>query len=177
MFSCQFAEQRMRQAVSMLGDGFQGFALSRCAGQAWIVRAGAFGQAPVALLARLGRLALAQQGWQCPAEGVAQAVLVVLRGPQAELEQRRGQRWFRVQQFQRRLELFHRYFALVAQLDQNADNLASTEGHAQAHAWLQRGARHASRRQIIEQAAQGRGQRQAEDAGRQAVFLGKERRW
>ena len=36
--------------------------------------------------------ALAQQHRQGPAQGVAQAVLIVLGGPQAQLEQRRGQR-------------------------------------------------------------------------------------
>jgi hypothetical protein len=76
----------MWQAVSVLGDGLQRFALPGSTNQSRIVRARAFGYVPVALLSRFSGFALTQQYRQCPAEGVAKAVLIILRGPQAKLE-------------------------------------------------------------------------------------------
>ncbi len=147
----------MRYAVRVLGDGLERFTLARRACQARIVGAGAFGQLPETLLPRFRRLALTQQCRQCPAEGVAQAVLVILGGPQTESEQCDRQQRLAVEQFECRLELRLRHFAVVGQLDQYAHYLAPAEGHAQAHPRLQRGDCAAGRRQIVEQAAQRRG--------------------
>jgi len=168
----QLAEQTMRYAVRVLGDGLECFALAWRACQAWIVGACAFGQQPEALLPRFRRFALAQQHRQCPAEGVAEAVLVILGGPQAEPEQCGRQQRLAVEQFECRLELRFRYFAVVGQFDQHAHHLAPAEGHAQTHARLQRGGRAACRRQIIEQAAQRRGQGQAKDGRGHAAIPG-----
>ncbi len=173
----QFAQQGMGQAVGMLRDDLQGFTLTRSARQSGIVRIGAVRQAPVAFQTGFGRFTLAQQDRQCPAQGVAQAVLVVLGGPQTELEQGGRQRRRAVQQLDGRSELFQRHFALIAQLYQHTDDLAPAERHAQAHARLQRAGSCAVWWQVVEQAAQRRRQRQTEDAGRHAVILDIERRW
>ncbi|MNJ64849.1 hypothetical protein D3C77_608320 [compost metagenome] len=77
----------MGDAVGVLCQGRQRFALAWRAGDARVVQARPRGYLPEALLACLGRLALAQQHRQGPAQGVAEAVLVVLGGPEAELEQ------------------------------------------------------------------------------------------
>ncbi len=161
----------------MLRDDLQGFALTRGAGQSRIVRASTFDQAPVAFQARFGWFPLAQQHRQCPAQGISEAVLVILSGPQAELEQGERQWRLAIQQLERRLEFFQRHFALIAQLYQHADDLAPAERHAQAHARLQRVGSYAMWRQVVEQAAQRRRQRQTEDAGGHALILGDECRW
>ncbi|MCY1540179.1 hypothetical protein D9M68_758030 [compost metagenome] len=83
----QLAEELVGDAVRVLGDGFQCLALARRADQTRVVQARPLGQVPEAFLSSLCRLALAQQYRQGPAEGVAEAVLVILRGPQAQLEQ------------------------------------------------------------------------------------------
>ncbi|MCY1361220.1 hypothetical protein D9M69_478800 [compost metagenome] len=159
----QLAQQRMGHAVRVLGDGLQRVALARRAGQARVVEAGTVGDVPEALLARLGRFALAQQHRQRPAQGVAEAVLVVLRGPQAQPEQRRRQRRLGVEQFQRRPELVRRHLAVGDPLDQHADHLAAPERHAQAHPRLQARGGDAGGRAVVEQAAQRRGQGEAQD--------------
>ncbi|MCY1362672.1 hypothetical protein D9M69_494010 [compost metagenome] len=161
----QLAEQLMRHAVGMLRQGGQGLALARCAGQARIVETGAGGGVPESLLAGLGRFALAQQHRKGPAQGVAEAVLVVLGCPQAELEQRRRQQRAAIQQFQCRFELVRGHIALVRHFHQYADDLAPAERHAQANPRLQGGARHTGRRPVVEQAAQRRGQGEAQDGG------------
>ncbi|MCY1528636.1 hypothetical protein D9M68_637490 [compost metagenome] len=161
----QLAEQLVRHAVGMLGEGGQGLALARCAGQARVVEAGAGNGMPETLLPRLRRLALAQQHRQRPAQGIAQAVLVVLRGPQAQLEQRGRQGRAAVQELQGGLELVRRHVAPFGQLHQHADDLATTEGHAQAHPRLQGGAGYPGGRPVVEQAAQGRGQGEPQDGG------------
>ena len=76
----------MRHAVGVLGEGGQCFTLAWSAGNTGVVKPGARGNLPEPFLARFGQLTLAQQYWQRPAQGVAQAVLVVLRRPQAQLE-------------------------------------------------------------------------------------------
>ncbi|MNF13573.1 hypothetical protein D3C80_2154680 [compost metagenome] len=53
----------MSDAVGMLGQGRQGLALARGAGNARIVEPGARGDRPEALLACFGQFALAQQHW------------------------------------------------------------------------------------------------------------------
>ena len=159
----QLAKQLVGDAVGVLGEGGQCLSLARCAGQARVVGAGAFADMPEALLARFGRLALAQQHGQGPAEGVAEAVLVVLGGPQAELEQLGGQRRFLVEQFQGRAQFVFGDIAVLGHFHQDADYLATAEGHAQAHAGLQLPGRYASGRAVVEQAAQGRGQGKAQD--------------
>ncbi len=75
----QFAQQLMGDAMGVLGQGGQGFTLARGAGDARVIQACAGRDRPEALLARFGRLALTQQHGQRPAQGVAQAVLVILR--------------------------------------------------------------------------------------------------
>src|SRR3546814_11738010 len=70
--------------LGMLGQGRQGLTLTRGAGDTRVVQRGARCHRPEPLLACLGRFALAQQYRQRPAQGVAEAVLIVLRGPQAE---------------------------------------------------------------------------------------------
>ena len=79
--------------MRVLVEGAQGFELARGATQARIIQLRAGADMPDALDARLGRFTLAQQGWQGPGKGVAEAVLVILRGPQAELEQA-GREWW-----------------------------------------------------------------------------------
>src|SRR5690606_4304264 len=106
----------MGHAMRVLCQRLERVALAWGAGQAWVVYAGALAGQPVALLARFGRLALAQQYRQGPAQGVAEAVLVVLRCPQAQFEQRRWQRWASIEQFQGGLELVEWDFALAADL-------------------------------------------------------------
>ncbi|MNT04511.1 hypothetical protein D3C72_1390910 [compost metagenome] len=56
----QFAQQGVGDAVRVLRQGCQGFALARRAGDPWVVQACAGGDLPKALLACFGRLALAQ---------------------------------------------------------------------------------------------------------------------
>lgn len=140
----------MRDAVWMLRQGGQGFTLLRCAGDAWVIKLGTGGDLPKAFLARLGRFALAQQHWQCPAQGVAEAVLVILRGPQAQLEQRRRQRRFVVQYRDGRLELLGGHLAVVNHLDQDADQLAAAKRHPYPHAGLQRATQYSSRSAVVE---------------------------
>ena len=159
----QFAQQLMGDAVGVLGQGCQGFTLARGAGDARVIKAGAGRGGPEAFLARFGQFALAQQHRQRPAQGVAEAVLVILGGPQAQLEQRRRQRWRGVEQGQGRLELFRRDFAGVGDLHQNPDHLPPAERHPQAHARLQLRAQDPGRGAIIEQAAQGRRQGEAQN--------------
>jgi len=148
----------MGHAVWMLRQGGQGLTLARGAGDARVFEACAGRHRPETLLTRFGQFALAQQHRQRPAQGIAQAVLVILRGPQAQLEQRGRQRRCGVEQGNSRLELFGRHFAVVGNFHQNADHFPAPERHAHAHAWLQLRTRHAGRGPVIEQAAQGRGQ-------------------
>ncbi|MNF32981.1 hypothetical protein D3C84_137830 [compost metagenome] len=159
----QLAKQLLGDAVRVLGDGLQGLALARRAGQARVIQLGACGQVPETLLTNLRRLALTQQYRQRPAEGVAQAVLVILRRPQAQLEQRGRQRRLGVEQLPGGFELVCRYLAVIRHLDQDADQLAPTKGHAQPSARLQGTARHAGRCPVVEQAAQRRGQGNAQN--------------
>ncbi|MNN24585.1 hypothetical protein D3C81_1380230 [compost metagenome] len=161
----QLAEELVGHAMGMLRQGGQGLALARGTGQAGVVYAGARGGVPETLLPRLCRFALAQQNRQRPAQGVAQAVLVVLRGPQAQLEQRGRQGRAAVQELQGGLELVRRHVAPFGQFHQHADDLAATEGHTQAHPRLQGGAGCPGGRQVVEQAAQGRGQGEPQDGG------------
>ncbi|MNN42445.1 hypothetical protein D3C81_1566260 [compost metagenome] len=157
----QFAQQCVGHAVGVLRQGRQGFALPWRAGDARVVQACPRGHLPESLLARLGRLALAQQHRQRPAKGVAEAVLIILRGPQAQLEQCRRQWRHRVEQGNGRLQLVGRYLAGFADFDEDADHLASTERYANTHARGQRLARHARRCPVVEQPPQGRGQGKA----------------
>ncbi len=162
----------MSDAVRVLCQRGQGFALARCAGDARVVEPGAGGDRPEPFLARLGRFALAQQHRQGPAQGVAEAVLVILGRPQAELEQRGRQRGRGIEQGQRRLELFHRHFAVVGDFHQDADHFPAAERHPQAHAGMQLTAQHALGRAVIEQAAQGGRQGKAQNGVGHAVFSG-----
>ena len=61
-----------------------------------------------------------------------------------------------------------RHLAVIAEFDQDADHLAPAERHAQAHPGLQRSARYAGRRAVVEQATQRRGQGEAQ-YGREGV--------
>ena len=126
----------MRHAVGVLGQGGQRFTLARGSGDAGVVQAGSGGNLPEPFLAGFGQFALAQQHRQCPAQGIAQAVLVILRGPQAQLEQGRGQRRHGVEQGNGRFELVSWHFAVIDHFDQNADHLPSPERHPQTHAGL-----------------------------------------
>ena len=148
----------MGHAVWVLCQGGQGLTLARGAGDARVVEACARHHRPETLLARFGQFALAQQHRQRPAQGIAQAVLVILRGPQAQLEQCGRQRRRGVEQGNCRLELFGRHFAVVGDFHQNTDQFPAPEWHAHTHARLQLRTRHAGRGPVIEQAAQGRGQ-------------------
>ncbi len=139
--------------MGMLRDGLQRFTLAWRAGQPRVVEAGAFGQMPETLLARFGGLALAQQDRQRPTQGVAKAVLVILRRPQTQPEQRRRQRRAGIQQFQGGAELVVRNRAAVGQFHQYADHLAPAERHPQPNAGQQCGMRHAGRGAIVEQSA------------------------
>ncbi|MNZ56697.1 hypothetical protein D3C78_746490 [compost metagenome] len=168
----ELGQQAVGHAVRVLGQGLEGIALAWCAGDARVFQAGAGGDVPEALLAHLGGFALAQQGRQGPAQGVTQAVLVVLGGPQAQLEQRRRDRRHRVEQGAGRLELVGGHFALLAHLHQHADHFAAAEWHANAHAWGQGLARHACRRLVVEQATQRGGQGKAQDDVGHAESLG-----
>src|SRR3990167_4437879 len=165
----QLAKQLLGDAVRVLGDGLQGLALARRAAQARIIQLGAFGQVPETFLANLRRLALTQQHRQRPAEGVAQAVLVILRRPQAQLEQRGRQRRLGIEQLQGGFELADGNLAVIRYLDQNADQLAPAKGYAQPCARLQGAARHTGRRPVVEQAAQRRGQSNAQNGVGHAV--------
>src|SRR5690606_15476259 len=101
----QLTQQRVSNTLWMRGDGFQGVPLTWCPAQARVVRSGPGCGMPEALLAGFGRLALAQQHRQGPAEGVAKAVLIILGGPEAQLEQGRWQWGHAVRQVQREPEL------------------------------------------------------------------------
>ena len=82
----ELLQEVLVDAVRVLGEGRQGLALARRAGQARIVEVGIGRRLPDPFLAALGRFALAQEVGQRPAEGVAEAVLVVAGGPAAQLE-------------------------------------------------------------------------------------------
>ncbi|MNR09769.1 hypothetical protein D3C85_1259870 [compost metagenome] len=84
----QFAQQLMGDAVGVLGQRCQGFPLTRGAGDARVIKAGAGCGGPETFLARFGQFALTQQHRQGPAQRVAKAVLVILGSPQAQHEQR-----------------------------------------------------------------------------------------
>lgn len=144
--------------MGMLRQCRQGVTLTRGAGDARVVETGAGHRRPEAFLARFGQFALAQQHRQRPAQGVAQAVLVILGGPQAQLEQRWRQRRRGVEDGHGRLELFRRHFTVVGYLHQDADHFPAPERHPHPHAWLQLRPQHAGRGPVVEQAAQGRGQ-------------------
>ncbi|MCY1435201.1 hypothetical protein D9M71_512870 [compost metagenome] len=159
----QLAQQGVGNAVGVLCQGRQSFTLAWCAGDTRIIQARPRGNLPEALLAGLGRFALAQQHRQGPAQGVAKAVLVVLSSPQAQLEQCRGQRRNRVEQGNCRLEFVSRNLTLVADFDQDADHFPPPEGHADTHARGQRLACHARWRPVVEQSPQGRGQGEAQN--------------
>jgi len=79
----QLAQQLVGHAMRMLGQCCQGFSLARRAGDARVIEAGAGRSRPEAFLARFGQFALTQQHRQCPAQGVTEAVLVILGRPQA----------------------------------------------------------------------------------------------
>eukprot|EP00659_Diplonema_papillatum_P023282 gene23281-biopygen23612 len=153
----------MGDAVGMLGQGCQGFTLARGAGDARVVHARPRDHRPETLLARLGQFALAQQHRQRPAQGVAEAVLVILRGPQAQLEQRRRQRRRAVEDGHGGLELLGGHFAVIGDFHQDADHLPPAKRYPYAHAGLQLRPQYAGRSPIIEQAAQGRGQGEAQN--------------
>ncbi len=129
----QLVQQLMGHPVRMLLENRQGLALARRPGQARIVEAGLRGGMPEALLARLGRLALAQQVGQRPGQGVAEAVLVVLGGPATEFEQVRRHRRLGVEYPEGRLELVFGYFGTVRHLYQNANQLPAPERQQQAN--------------------------------------------
>ncbi|MCY1407816.1 hypothetical protein D9M71_231250 [compost metagenome] len=76
----------MGNAMGVLGQRRQGFALFWGAADTRVFEAGARGYLPEPFLTSLGRVTLAQQHWQRPAQGVAQAVLVILGCPQAQFE-------------------------------------------------------------------------------------------
>ncbi len=160
----------MRHPVRVLGKGGQGFALLGRAGDARIIDAGARGYVPEAFLATFGQFALTQQHRQGPAQCVPEAVLVVLRCPQAQFEQRGWQRRFAVEQGDSRLELVGRHLAVIDHFHQNADHFPASERHSQTHARLQGAARHARRGAVVEQAAKRRGQGKAQDGVGHAVF-------
>ncbi len=122
--------------MRMLGEGGQGLTLFRCAGDARVIESGAGSHLPESFLPRFGGFALAQQYRQGPAQGVAEAVLVILRCPQAQFEQRRRQRRMLIEDGHGRFELFSRDVTVVSDLHQNANHLAPTEWHAYAHARL-----------------------------------------
>ena len=122
--------------MRMLGEGGQGLTLFRRAGDARVIESGAGSHLPESFLARFGGFALAQQHRQGPAQGVAEAVLVILRCPQAQLEQRRRQRRMLIEDGHGRFEFFSRDFTVVSDFHQNANHLAATERHAHAHAGL-----------------------------------------
>ncbi|MNP19960.1 hypothetical protein D3C76_1125130 [compost metagenome] len=153
----------MGDAVGVLGQRCQGFALARGTGDSRVVEAGAWCGGPEALLARLGQFALAQQYRQRPTQRVAEAVLVVLRGPQAQLEQCRRQRRRGIEQCEGGLEFFRRHFAGVGDFHQDPDHLPPAERHPQAHAGVQLRTQHAGGRPVVEQAAQGRRQGEAQN--------------
>ncbi|MNQ29815.1 50S ribosomal protein L31 [compost metagenome] len=159
----ELLEQVLVDAVRVLGEGRQRLALTRCAGQARVVEARAGGGLPEAFLTALGRLALAQQIGQRPAEGVAEAVLVVAGGPQAQLEQRRRQQRAAVEQGAGLAQALFRHLAVRHPFDQHADQFAAPERHAQTHAGLQQGGIAVGRGAVVEQAAQRRGQGKAQD--------------
>ena len=154
----QFAQQLMRDPVRMLGQCRQGFTLARCAGDARVVKTCAGHRRPEALLARFGRFALAQQHGQRPAQCVTQAVLIILGGPQAQLEQRGGQWRCGVEDRHRWLEFLRRDFAVIGDFHQDADHFPAPKRHPHAHARLQLRPQYAGRSPVVEQAAQGRGQ-------------------
>src|SRR3990167_10623863 len=109
----------MGHAMGMLGESLQGVALAWRAAQARVVELGLCGYLPEALLAHFGRLTLAQQNRQRPVKGVAEAVLVILGGPQAQLKQRWRHWAVGVRSEEGRLELVGRHLAVAAHLDQD----------------------------------------------------------
>ena len=153
----------MGDAVRVLGQRGQGFTLTRRTGDARIIDAGARHDRPEALLPGFGQFTLTQEHRQRPAQGVAEAVLIILGCPKAQLEQRWRQWRGGVEQGQRRFEFLRRHFAGVGHLHQDPDHLASAKGHPQAHARLQLRAQYAVRRPIVEQAAQRRRQGEAQN--------------
>ena len=58
----ELAQQAVRNAMRVLGQGLEGIALARGAGDAGVLQACAGGRVPEALLAHFGRFTLAQQG-------------------------------------------------------------------------------------------------------------------
>ncbi|MCY1412136.1 hypothetical protein D9M71_275340 [compost metagenome] len=161
----QLGQQFVGDAVRVLHQYLQRLALARGAGKPRIVRARAGFGMPEALQPRFGRLTLAQQVGQRPGQRVAKAVLVVLRGPAAQLQQVRRQRRFAVEHGERRAQLVFRHLGMSDLVHQHADDLAAAERHAQAHAGQQALGIDTAWRQIVEQAAQRRGQGEAQDAG------------
>ncbi|CDF92692.1 hypothetical protein BN844_4803 [Pseudomonas sp. SHC52] len=159
----QLAQQLMCHTVGVLGQRRQGFALTGRAGDARVIQRSPWRHRPEPLLACFGRFALAQQHRQRPAQGIAEAVLVILGRPQAQLEQRGRQRRRGIEQRQGGLELVGGDFAVVGDFHQNADHFPPTERHPQAHARLQPGTWDSGRGAIVEQAAQGRRQGEAQD--------------
>ena len=161
----ELAEQFVQHAMGVLAQGLERLALARRPGQARIFRAGVGLGDPEALQPSLRRFSLTQKGRKCPAQGVAEAVLIVLGGPLAEFEQRARQWRTLVEQLQRLAQLVRRHLGLLGDLDQDPDHLAAAKGHPQPHARAQLLLDRSLGRQIVEQAAQRGGQRQAQDQG------------
>jgi len=67
--------------MRVLSQGLERITLARGACDAWVFKASARRCMPETFLAHLGRFTLTQQGRKRPAQGVAQAVLIVLGGP------------------------------------------------------------------------------------------------
>ncbi len=166
----QFAEQLMRHAMRVLGEGGQRFTLLGRTGDTRVIDTGIGGHVPEAFLAALGQFALTQQHGQRPAQRVTQAVLIILRCPQAQLEQRGRQRRFAVEQGDGGFELVGGHFAVIDHLHQNPDHFSPSERHPQTHARLQGAAQHARRGTVVEQAAKRRGQGKAQDGVGHAMF-------
>ena len=152
------ADQGMGQPVWMLRQHLHRLLLFGRAGDGRVLRVGAGQQLPELILARQRRLALAQQHRQRHAQGVAQAVLVIARGPLAQAPETVGQHRGGVKQGFGGLQAVVRHLGVVADGGNQANHRALAKWHANPLPDVQVSRTHAPRCAVVEQPAQGRGQ-------------------
>jgi hypothetical protein len=162
---CEFLRELFRCEAVGRDQRFQHLALARRARQriSRQCRRAVGGREP-ALGERARSRTLAREFWQRGREHLAQGMVVVLGGEFDQLQYARVDDGFGVEHFEHRLELLARQLGPRGVRMDHADQPLTAEGHAHARARLRRMCRRA-RRQVIEQAAQGSVERDAQDRG------------